>query len=116
MLDYYSITSRLPSGMVFSLASLIFFYGNETRKKNPELNDDPEIIKSLAEWWSENNINMLVDRVMNMPLWKSNFDKLSGLKSLLTDHINLMIDKGFMKALNNIQTGADTLEHNNEDQ
>ena len=101
LLKYTTQTGQLPDCMVFSLATLLWFY----RDKDRSLNDDPEILDFFQYAWkdftgAEREIEALVPKVLeNEALWGQNLKNIEGLTSKIASHIKIIHTHGAKEAI-----------------
>lgn len=80
LLQYQSITGRLPKRLVLSLTALIIFYKGSRNDIPTPVNDSPEIIDFFKIAWKEPTFEKVVTKVLsNMSFWGTDLTRINGL-------------------------------------
>lgn len=80
LLQYQSITGRLPKRLVLSLTALILFYKGEWNDIPTPVNDSPEIIDFFKTAWNEPVFEKTVTKVLsNVSFWGTDLTRVNGL-------------------------------------
>lgn len=108
LLDYVERKGRLPEKIVFSLASLIYFYKGDRGGEKIELSDDSFYLELYERLWGDYDgtragLEHLVGKVLALEeLWELDLNSIEGLNKRLVDYLELIIDKGMKQALEEI--------------
>lgn len=80
LLQYQSITGRLPKRLVLSLTALILFYKGAWNDVPTPVNDSPEIIDFFKTAWKEPTFEKVVTKVLsNVSFWGTDLTRINGL-------------------------------------
>ena len=97
---------ELPKGLVFGLAAIITYYKGGTRDDGAPIqpNDDPAIIKLLADLWATDNTQLVAEGVLAAEnIWHENLNQtVPGLTQLVTDYLNRIQTLGMLEAVKTI--------------
>jgi len=97
---------ELPKGLVFGLAAIITYYKGGTRGDGAPIqpNDDPAIIKLLADLWATDNTQLVAEGVLAAEnIWHENLNQtVPGLTQLVTDYLNRIQTLGMLEAVKTI--------------
>jgi tagaturonate reductase len=88
VLEYIRRTGDLPDRLLHSLAALIVFYKGEWKGESIALNDTPSVLSFFKEVWSNDEPNLVVNRVLsNEALWKTDLTKIRGFSATVEKHL-----------------------------
>lgn len=108
LLEFVERKGRLPEKMVFSLASLIYFYKGDRDGEKIALSDDSQYLELYEKLWkdydgSRAGLEHLVGEVLALEeLWELDLNSIEGLKKKLVDYLELIDGKGMKLALEEI--------------
>ena len=107
LLDYFDQYQKLPTGIVFSLSSLLYFYRGKRENEDISLVDDDEILSFFKELWSncdgsEVAIEILVSSALSEErIWGLNLTEVPNLKAMVTDYLIKILHSGIKQAIPN---------------
>lgn len=108
ILEYIDRKSEMPEKLLFSFASMIYFYKGERNGEKINLSDNPEYLEMYKNLWdnydgSDENLKSIVEAVLNLTsLWKMNLNSIEGLKEEITKHLINIVRKGMQEAVEEI--------------
>ncbi|MBC8587396.1 tagaturonate reductase [Paratissierella segnis] len=108
ILEYKNRQNKLPKKLVFSLASLIYFYRGDRNGESINLSDDPEILEMYKNLWnnydgSDENLQSIVKTVLgSVDLWKIDLNSIVGLNEKVTKDLTSIVRKGMKEAVREI--------------
>lgn len=108
ILEYVNRKNELPKKLVFSLASLIYFYKGERNGEKIDLSDNPEILEMFKELWdnydgSDEYLKNIVGTVLGLKsLWKMDLNEVEGLKEQATYYLTKICKEGIKNALEEV--------------
>jgi tagaturonate reductase len=95
VLEYHKRTGKLPSNLLYALASLIRFYKGEWQGQVIPLNDAPEILEFFKRIWMKQDADAIAQDVLaNESLWGQDLTQVKGLTEVVA------------KALQQIESGS----------
>lgn len=95
IMQYEKITGAMPKGLVFSLASLLFFYKAGAEGGYP-LKDEKRVIESISPTTSP------AEFLQNTGLWGENTFFMKKLTSATEENLNLIQEKGIKEAIKRV--------------
>lgn len=107
LLDYFDQNQKLPTGIVFSLSSLLYFYRGKREDEYITLVDDEETLSLFKELWnncdgSKEAIEILVSSVLSEEkLWGINLNEIPNLKEMVTNYLIKIYHTGIKEAIPN---------------
>lgn len=108
ILEYINRKSEMPSKLLFSFASLIYFYKGERNGEKINLSDNPEYLEMYKDLWdnydgSDENLGSIVEAVLSLTdLWKMDLNEIEGLKEEVTRHLINIVRKGMKESVKEI--------------
>ena len=106
--DYVDKGLALPEKLIFSFASLLFFYRGKRGGEIIPLSDDPQVLEVLANQWQawekgDTTLEQLVAQVLAMEfVWGRDLNQVSGLAQSLTRHLASIASKPYAEALQEV--------------
>jgi tagaturonate reductase len=102
LLDYLNNKGTLPIKTVFAFACLIHFYKGSYKDQKMPVNDDPIIVKEMAEIWSLSSLNDIVHQILaKKTYWDQDLNQVKGLTNAIITSLELIeeygIESGFSK-------------------
>jgi tagaturonate reductase len=107
--DHAAEYGRVPAGLAFSLAALLWFYRGrlddgvyigEREAGSYPIRDDAAMIATLAAAWSDDDAERVADRVLaDVALWGEDLTALPGLVRQVTADLLRIADRGMRAAL-----------------
>ena len=104
--EYIKRKEQLPNRLLFSLASLITFYGGKRGDEAIALKDDQSVLDFFsAKWAAVNNSELTIEELVNAVLsnsefWGEDLTAYNGLASQVTAYVNEISVAGINKVLN----------------
>lgn len=104
--EYIKRKEKLPNRLLFSLASLITFYGGKRGEEAIALKDDQSVLDFFsAKWAAVNNSELTIEELVNAVLsnsefWGEDLTAYNGLASQVTSYVNEISVAGINKVLN----------------
>lgn len=101
LLDYHAKTGKLPKRIVFSLASLLWFYRGKRGAEKIALNDNKEVLQFFEELWQNYEMKKIsLDRLVSTILqkqefWNSDLTNIPYLQNQLVRIITRFEEQGF---------------------
>ncbi|MCX7657496.1 MAG: tagaturonate reductase [Oscillospiraceae bacterium] len=106
LIDFAALKGFLPKRLVFSLASLITFYGDE---KMP-LNDDTAVLEFFKGLWSSfdgQNFGMIAKNTLGQKdFWEMDLNKIPNLTEITAKYIEKIKKSGIKEALKKVSGDA----------
>lgn len=108
ILEYKNRKNELPQKLVFSLASLIYFYKGDRNGEKINLSDNPEILEVYNELWSKYDgsdeyLKHIVETILGMKdFWKMDLNEIEGLKDEVSYYLTKIAKKGISNALEEV--------------
>ncbi len=108
--EYIKRKEKLPNRLLFSLASLITFYGGKRGEEAIALKDDQSVLDFFsAKWAAVNNSELTIEELVNAALsnsefWGEDLTAYNGLASQVTAYVNEISVAGINKVLNEFVT------------
>ncbi len=103
---YLQRKGELPKGLVFGLAAIITYYKGGKRADGAPIqpNDNPEIMKLLADLWATGDTQKVAQGVLAAEnIWQENLnDTVPGLTTLVADYLNRIDSLGMIEAVKTI--------------
>jgi len=101
---YVESKGTLPSGLILGLAGIITYYkGGYRGDDRIALNDDPAIIKLLAELWDTGDVQKVAQGVLaSYYIWETDLNKITGLKEKLSHYLSSIQEKGMIETVKEI--------------
>ncbi|SMP40358.1 tagaturonate reductase [Anoxynatronum buryatiense] len=106
--DYVVKGENLPAKILFSFASLLYFYRGKRGDEIIPLSDDPHVMEVFSKQWQawENNeisLEQLVTEVLAMEsIWGRDLNQLKGLAQGLVSHLKNITTKPYAEALQEV--------------
>lgn len=99
--DYYRINGKLPLHAMFSLASLIKFYGGKRGEDTIALKDDPSYLEYFASLNAKglNEEEMVKDVLAQTSMWGEDLNKFANMTEVVSGYLKEINDKGMKEAL-----------------
>lgn len=94
----------LPEGLVFGLAAIVTYYRGGKRGDDCIVpNDDPEILRLLAELWAGDDVDAVAKGVLAASnIWGEDLNEIPGFTVKLAADLALIRDKGMREAVKTI--------------
>ena len=108
LIEYVNRKDRLPQKLVFSLASLIYFYKGDRNGEKIELLDNPEYLQKLEELWgsydeTDQYMEYIVEEVLGLEeLWETNLNGIKNLKDEVSRYLIDIQKNGLQNAIREI--------------
>lgn len=108
LLEYHKRKEVLPERLVFSLASLIYFYKGDRQGEEIELSDDKEILDLYKKLWgnydgSDQALEEIVRAILSLEkLWKIDLNTIEGLTSRTSYYLSEIVNKGMKEAIKEV--------------
>lgn len=103
--EYIKRKEQLPNRLLFSLASLITFYGGKRGEETIALKDDQNVLDFFsAKWAAVNNSELTIEELVgavlsNSEFWGEDLTAYNGLASQVTAYLNEISVAGINKVL-----------------
>lgn len=108
LLEYYNRKKELPEKLVFSLASLIYFYKGDRKREPIKLADNQEILDLYKELWeeydgSDKGLEKIVNSILALDnIWDINLNTIDGLKDRLSYYLSKIVNLGMEEAIKEV--------------
>ncbi len=108
ILEYKNRKGKLPEKLVFSFASLIYFYKGSRNGEEIKLSDEPKILKTYEKLWkdydgSKEYLEKVTDTILGLEdLWVANLNNIDELKEKIVYYLMLIEKEGMKKALEEV--------------
>lgn len=108
ILEYTKRKKELPKKLVFSLASLMFFYKGDRDGEKINISDDKEILELYRRLWnkydgSDKSLNYIVEEILSLEdIWQINLNEIEGLRQATTNYLSIIANQGMIKALEEV--------------
>lgn len=108
IIEFQKRKKVLPENLVFSLASLMYFYKGDRNGEKITISDDNEIIKLYDDLWnkydgSDEYLDYLVKTIFELEdLWEMNLNDVFGLRKKTVEYLANIKEKGIKKALEEV--------------
>ena len=102
---YLERKGELPKGLVFGLAAIITYYKGGKRADGTDIipNDDPKIMKLLADLWATGDTQMVTVGVLGAEaIWGEDLNKIPGLAAMVKQDLDLIQQVGMLEAVKSI--------------
>lgn len=101
ILEYIKITNKLPTNLIFSLASLIVFYKGDRNGEEIVLKDDQKVLDFFNNLWDKTNNPVEVAQAVlsNLSFWDTDLTKITGLQETVSCDIDMILKNGMRNAL-----------------
>lgn len=108
ILEYKNRKNTLPTKLVFSLASLIYFYKGDRNGDKINLSDNPEILETYKELWSnfdgsDEYIRHIVETILGMKdLWNMDLNEIDGLTEKVAGYLASIVRSDIKKSIEEV--------------
>ncbi|HLR34429.1 MAG TPA: tagaturonate reductase [Tissierellales bacterium] len=108
LLEYHKRKEVLPERLVFSLASLIYFYKGDRNGEKIDLNDNENILKTYEKLWgkydgSDERLKDIVKTVLALEdLWNINLNDIEGMTERVYYYLNRLINLGMKESIKEV--------------
>ncbi len=108
ILEYIKIKNELPNKLLFSFASLIYFYKGDRDGQKIELSDNPEVLEIFKNLWgnydgTDEYLISLVEKILSIEkFWKMDLNNIEGLKAKVANYLIKIEKDGMKKALEEV--------------
>ncbi|MCF0244961.1 MAG: tagaturonate reductase [Bacteroidaceae bacterium] len=102
---YLERKGELPKGLVLGLAAIITYYKGGVREDGAPIqpNDDPAIMKKVADLWATGDTQKVAEGVLAMTeVWKSDINEIPGLTAMVKDFLDSIQEKGMLATVESI--------------
>ena len=107
LLDYVEQNRSLPKRMVFSLSCLLYFYRGKRGNEEISLQDDPEVVQFLQNFWAkfeqdELDMKALAEILLGeQKLWGTDLTAIPNMVEKVTENLRTIHQRGVKEALKN---------------
>ncbi|MDR7670024.1 tagaturonate reductase [Bacillus altitudinis] len=101
LLDYIELKKQLPTKLMFSLSSLIYFY----QVHADQIKDDESVMTFMKEAWEEvdHSYELMVDQLLsNEVLWGMDLTRIAGLTGAVAEQLTFIHENGMRAAVHQI--------------
>ena len=108
ILEYINRKHELPNKLLFSFASLIYFYKGDRNGEKINISDNPEILEMYEKLWSEYDgsdeyLSYIVEKILGLKaLWKMDLNVIEGLKEKISYYLINIEKEGLKKAIEEV--------------
>lgn len=108
LLEYQKRKGQLPERLIFSLASLIYFYKGDRNGEKTNLADDRAVLDFYQEAWSKwdgsnEGLEDLVMKVLALDnIWKADLNQIDGLRENVSYYLTRIVNLGMKEAIREV--------------
>lgn len=108
IMEYIERKGELPQKLLFSFASLIYFYKGERNGEKIELSDSPEYLNLYSDLWgnfdgTDEYLIHIVETILGLvALWKVDLNSINGLRNEIARHLINIERNGIKEAIREI--------------
>ena len=109
VVEFIKRENALPKRLLFSLAALIAFYKGDRYGEKIALKDDKKVLDFFTNLWElydggDLKLESLAERVLaNVDFWEEDLNEYKGLRLVIIDYLNTILNNGMKVALNNFE-------------